>query len=174
MSLEGRAIWILQVTPIPARALVKAKLVCWLPFTITATVLLALSGAQAISLDPATTLYLGLCAASLALGYTGLAVGLGPVFAIFDWESPNQLNIGTGALVLLLVGLGFVFCFTLPASALILLSAVPPLRDHVGLIPCFAAMTTALFTLMYGNLALARLVCLRGAEALEAKRGQIA
>ena len=51
VSLEGRSFWILQVTPIEVRRLLRAKLLCWLPVTTIMFVSLLSAGAVAIGTE---------------------------------------------------------------------------------------------------------------------------
>ena len=68
----------------------------------------------------------------LALGCTGLAVGLGALFATFEWESPNKLSTGFGTLVLLLSSLILVAINTVFASVIIAIIIIPAISEILG------------------------------------------
>lgn len=172
VSLEGKAFWILQVAPIQIQTLVRAKLLCWLPVTIFFAVTLTLSGAVAVGTGYEAYPMLILLAASLAVSCTGLAIGVGAVFASFDWDSPSQLSIGLGTLVLLLGNLSLVVIVSAPASAILFLAFVPKLRDLIGEQVAFYLMTGLLMALLLGAIAITKFATNRGARALEyRKRG---
>jgi hypothetical protein len=173
MSLEGQAVWILQVTPIEISLLVRAKVLCWLPITTFMTASLLLVGALAIGLSPTVYPTIIVLALALGYGYTGLAIGLGCSFATFDWESPNQISVGTGALTLLLLGITLIFLLVTPAAVLIFLAAVPALREVLGLPLSFVLMSLCLALIVFINLSIAKISCKRGARALERARGNI-
>jgi ABC-2 type transport system permease protein len=169
ISLEGKSFWILIVAPIDLQKLISAKYWCWLPLVaLIATALLA-AGVLAIHATPALILgsvFVGIC---LSIGCTGLAIGIGAIFASFEWESPTQIATGFGTLVLLLSSLALVLLTFAPASALMFLCAVPQTRAIVGehLAP-FAAVGLGLLILLV-NMAVSYYSCKKGIESLAAR-----
>ncbi len=132
ISLEGRAFWILVTGPIDLRELIRAKVTCWFPLAVCVSVTLLLAGVFAINPSFALvvcSIYIGVC---MSIGCTSLAVGIGSMFASFEWESPNQISAGFGTLLLLLGSLTLVLLTMIPASIMTFLIMIPQLRVKVG------------------------------------------
>ncbi len=167
VSLEGRAFWIIQVTPIRVQEVVRAKLYCWLPFTTLLASSLMVVGAFAIGLDVATSMIVLLLGLAMTLGTTALAIGLGARYASFDWESPSQLAIGLGTLSLLLLSVTVVFLFTIPSSVLLSFLIVPRLREIVGAETSYFVMIISLWSIVFGGFVLMSRSISNGSRALE-------
>lgn len=167
VSLEGRAFWIIQVTPIRVRDLVKAKLICWLPFTVTLASSLMLIGALAIGLEWWLALLILVIGISLSFGMTGVSIGLGARYASFDWDSPSQLAIGLGTLTLLLTSISLVILFSVPTGILLLLLVVTPVQGIIGTSLSFFLMSACLWTILFGSIALTTRSIASGSRALE-------
>ncbi|MCC6954242.1 MAG: hypothetical protein IT290_09005, partial [Deltaproteobacteria bacterium] len=170
VSLEGRSFWILQVTPIEASHLLRAKLLCWLPLTTAMFVSLLCAGALAIGTEWNYLLYVVIFGTALSIGYTGLAIGLGARFAIFDWESPNQLAVGVGTLVLLLSGIVLLFSMTIPTGIITFFVIVPTLQEIVGRGVAFSIMAGMLALALFVNISIARYACRTGAKSLAGRK----
>jgi len=173
VSLEGRSFWILQVTPIRVRDLVKAKLFCWLPLTISLSSSLMMVGALAIGLGFLNSALVMLIGVAINLGTTALAIGLGARYASFDWESPSQIAVGLGTLTLLLLSVISVIVFAVPSAILLFLAIVPELRTAIGGGISFLAMTFSLFSILFGSVFMMRTSIESGSRALEAKLGEV-
>lgn len=167
ISLEGRAFWILQVTPISTSKLIRIKFWCWFPLICFISLTLLLSGILAIGLDLATATYTAVLSVILSGGFTGLAIGFGAIFAIFEWESPSQIASGFGTLALLLVSLLLVVLSAVISSTITSLVAVPALRLKIGLIWSFLIMSSALFSLIVLHALVTRLAFKLGTKSLE-------
>ena len=88
VSLEGRAYTLIRATPLTIEELLRYKFRTWfVPISLLAVVLLV-SGSMAIQASIATIIATAFVAVSLASGIVGLGVGIGAVYAKFDWESP--------------------------------------------------------------------------------------
>lgn len=166
ISLEGKALWILLVSPMDTGRLVRAKVSCWLPLIAFIAITLLFSGSLAIGLNLAASIYTLLVGLALSIGGTGLATGLGAVFAKFEWESPNQISAGIGTLVLLPLGLALVGLTAIPAAALLLITQVDKVREILG--PNWSTgilfgSLVAVYAINWGAMTLA---CRRGAAAL--------
>ena len=170
VSLEGRAFWILQVTPIETRKLVRSKFFCWLPVTALITLSLLLSGLLAIGMNFSIIVFTFVVGCALSIGYTGLAIGIGSSFASFDWESPSQIAVGFGTLVLLFSSLTILMAMLVPCSYTLFLLAVPNLRLIFGPIASFFLMSGALFSVVFSNFLIAKYACDWGARGLERRR----
>ncbi|HQH28302.1 MAG TPA: hypothetical protein PLP17_12965, partial [Oligoflexia bacterium] len=170
ISLEGKAFWIMITAPIDMERLIKAKFLCWLPFIMFIASVLLVSGVVAIyatwELMLASVL-VGLC---LSIGCTGLAVGIGSIFASFEWESPTQIATGFGTLVLLLASLALVVIIFMPASTLMFMCTILEPRAVVGemLAPFGKAMMVLLIFLI--NFLVASFSCRKGVESLSLRR----
>jgi len=169
ISLEGRGFWILRVSPVNIRRLIAAKFWCWLPISSSVVLTLLIAGIHVIELDRGTLIVTAVIGLSLSIGATGLAVGLGAIYAMFDWESPSQISVGLGTLVLLLLGLLLVVLNGIPAAALTFLVSVPELRAKIGLINAFYLQCLCLFLIIYLNLALSTWARNRGVKSLESR-----
>lgn len=182
VSLEGRAFWIMLVSPIPLKKLVDAKYQCWIPLTASYSSLLFISGGIALNVDYISLFILGIIGASLAIGVTGLAIGLGSIFAIFEWESPNQVSTGLGTLVLFLSSLALIVLLFAPASiaisttisikilvymAIMCLKQVSiPITLNTALFTSRLIQFISLSTFIFANLAIAHMARSYGAKSL--------
>ncbi len=166
VSLEGKAFWLLRITPIEVRRLITAKFICWLPVTSTICLSLLLSGVIAINATFLVGLNVLLTGLSLSVGFTGLAIGLGSIFASFEWESPNQLSAGLGTLMLLLLSLLLVTILSLPSAALMFLIIVEPIRARVGPVLTPTLMFLSLYLVMIINILVARWAISKGTASL--------
>ncbi len=167
MSLEGSAFWILSVAPIELRELVRAKFLCWLPLTLLIVITLLFAGGLAIGLPVQAHILTFVIAVSLGIGFTGLAIGIGSIFASFEWESPSKLSAGFGTLVLMLATLCLIVVTSLPAGAALSLSIIPRLRDNVGEGGSAILMTVSVFLVIFVNIYSAHWACTKGADVLE-------
>lgn len=107
LSLEGRKFWILGLMPIRREQLLLGKfgfaavgaLFIAGPLILAADLLLGVSGIA--------TLLHGLTVAAVALGLSGLAVGIGAVLPNFRETDPSKIAVGFGGTMNLLAGLLF-------------------------------------------------------------------
>lgn len=115
ISLEGRALWLLQTAPLSMSSFLRAKFICWfIPISIVSCVFFA-SGAAAIGGKLDTIVISGILSLIVCYGIVGLAVGLGAVFARFDWEHPSQLSASLGSMLFMIAAISLVFFNMLPA-----------------------------------------------------------
>lgn len=166
VSLEGRAFWILQVSPISIPKLIRAKFWCWLPVTTIISLSLLLSGAAAIGVGLDVLLATLVVGIFTSVGFTGLAVGVGAQYASFDWESPSQIAVGLGTLVLLLSGVVFVLVLAVPTCTLTFLITVPETMNYLGAGAYFALISGCLFAILLVNFLVAKAACTKGAQSL--------
>lgn len=166
ISLEGRAFWILLVAPLDIKRLISVKFWSWLPVTLLSSLALLLSGALALGASTQTIIYTVVGSVFLSVGCTGLAIGLGAVFASFEWEAPNQISSGLGTMVLLLYGLVVVVLTALPVATLLFLGRIPELREYIGTPLAYGLIFGACLMLVIVNLRVARIACERGVAAL--------
>jgi len=173
VSLEGRAFWIMQVTPISVRKVIRAKLYCWMPFTALLCGSLMLVGSYAIDLSTGTSLLVFLIGICISSATTGLSVGLGSKYANFDWDSPSQLTVGLGTLALLLLSILTVFAFSIPSGILLFTLIVPAIYYKLGAVLSFTIQIVCLWSILFGAFALARSSTRNGAMALESKLREV-
>lgn len=173
VSLEGRAFWIMQVTPISVRKVIRAKLYCWMPFTALLCGSLMLVGSYAIDLSIGVSLLVFLIGISISSATTGLSVGLGSKYANFDWDSPSQLTVGLGTLALLLLSVLTVFAFFVPSTILLFTLIVPAIYYKIGVLLAFSIQVLCLWSILFGAFCLARFAVKNGAQALESRLSEV-
>ena len=169
ISLEGRAFWILKTAPINVRDLLIAKFYCWMPITLVITLSLLLTGVLVIKPGLAiavATLVVGVC---LSAGCTSLALGIGATFASFEWESPNQISVGFGTLLLLLASLTLVVLTAIPTLALMFYTIGLDLNLPTKPMSTFLGITAPIVFVANLNYWIAKRSINRGAKALAAK-----
>jgi ABC-2 type transport system permease protein len=107
VSMEGTSFWILQSAPVSMRNILRAKVAGWFLPVASISAVIFMSGAMAIGADE--PLVLASCAAGviLAYGLVGLGVGLGALFAHFEWEYASQVSTNVGSF--LFMGLSVLF-----------------------------------------------------------------
>ncbi len=107
VSMEGTSFWILQSAPVSMRNILRAKVAGWFLPVASISGVIFMSGAMAIGADE--PLVLASCAAGviLAYGLVGLGVGLGALFAHFEWEYASQVSTNVGSF--LFMGLSVLF-----------------------------------------------------------------
>lgn len=170
ISLEGKAFWILVTGPIDLRQLIQAKVTCWFPLSAFVAVTLLLAGIFMINPSFVLVLsavYVGIC---MAIGCTSLAVGIGSMFASFEWESPNQISAGFGTLLLLLGSLSLVLLTLAPASLMTFLIMIPNLRVKFGPGIWQGAFVICTVLTLVLNVSIGRWVANKGADSLQAQR----
>jgi ABC-2 type transport system permease protein len=173
VSLEGRAFWIMQVTPISVRKVIRAKLYCWMPFTALLCGTLMLVGSYAIDLGIGTSLLVFLIGISISSATTGLSVGLGSKYANFDWDSPSQLTVGLGTLALLLLSVLTVFAFSIPSTILLFILIVPAIHFKLGTVLALSIEVVCLWSILFGAFYLARSSTRNGAKALQSRLSEV-
>ena len=120
ISIEGQSMWILLSSPVSISEFLSTKFWCWYyPVAAIAVVILG-SGALAIQAPPSLILATIITALISTFGIVGLAIGLGAVFAQFDWEHVSQLSANLGSvlfmiasMILVFIGMGSVCIFLL-------------------------------------------------------------
>lgn len=124
ISLEGKAFWVLRASPISLKSFLKAKFWSWfVPISIVGSILLG-SGALAINAEPHIVIMSSLSSWLMCYGIVGLAVGLGAVYANFDWEHPSQLAASFGSLIFMASSTMLIAINMLPLIGLTSLSTI--------------------------------------------------
>ena len=108
ISLEGRKFWVLGLTPVSRDQLLWGKFA----FAATGSLLIAggllLVSGLLIGLPPEGLALHALTVAVIALGLSGLNVGLGACLPNFKETDPSKIVAGFGGTVNMVAGLGFV------------------------------------------------------------------
>jgi ABC-2 type transport system permease protein len=110
ISLEGRKFWVLGLTP------TKRDQILWGKFAFAATGSLLVAGTLILVSDaliglPAEGLLVhALTVAVVAVGLSGLNVGLGAYLPNFRETDPSKIVVGFGGTVNMVVGLAFALC----------------------------------------------------------------
>jgi len=170
ISLEGRSYWILLVAPIKLEQLIWAKFICWLPLVLSISLTLLLSGVIAADLGPAAIISSILIGTCLSVGCTGIAIGLGAVFANFDWESPSQIVSGFGTLVLLGGCLTLIIVTLVPATCLMVFTNIDVVRQNIGYTASLYISGLCFFAAFFINALAAKIALERGVANLRARK----
>lgn len=105
LSREGRAIWIIQTSPLNLSKFVYTKYIFWcIPIVILISILSTISQYFIYQMISVSIAKLILTIASV-LSLNALALFLGARFSEFDWESRSQLVASLGSLIFMLSGL---------------------------------------------------------------------
>ena len=169
ISLEGKAFWIMNSAPIALKDLLKAKLLCWLPLSTLVSSSLLITGM--ILIQPSFSALFATLIVSLFLsfGCTALAVGIGAVFARFEWESANQISSGLGTLVLFFCSLIFVVIVSICSTGAYLV-LIPPWQWSIHGVYLFSAISASTLILALGTSLFSRISLHKGAISLAEKR----
>jgi ABC-2 type transport system permease protein len=110
ISLEGRKFWVLGLTPVSRDQILRGKFV----FAATGSLLIAeamiVVSDLLLMLPPVAIGLHALTMAVLALGLSGINVGLGAYMPNFKETDPSKIVVGFGGTVNMVVGLMFVVC----------------------------------------------------------------
>ena len=109
ISLEGRAFWVVRTGPITARQLLWAKV--WpslVPMVVVGEVL-AIATTSILGAGPFIVGLAGFTAFFLALGISGLAVGVGAVYPDFKADNAARVAASPAAMVFMVSALVLVF-----------------------------------------------------------------
>lgn len=169
LSLEGQSWWVLKTAPVTVREILEAKFRCWIvPVCLMSCIIFA-SGAFAIGAPPRTVLITVGASAVICYGLVGLAIGLGAVFANFEWEHSSQLAASFGSLVFMLCSTILIGFNVAPAMVLIFLRTLLEFGYSFSTIEWYSAVGSSAALLVYINYVAARMALNAGERALSAK-----
>ena len=166
VSMEGRAFWVLQASPLPIAQILRDKFSCWLVPIATISSVIFASGALAIDAAPRIVAINAAASWLICYGVVGMGVGLGAYFANFEWEHPSQLTASFGSLIYMLASTGLIIANMLPASLLIFLRTLRLIGYQFSTIQWYACVTLTAALLVYLNFAAARWALKLGENAL--------
>ena len=153
VSLEGRAYSIVRGAPLSIEQLLRYKFRAWIiPISILALILLV-SGTWAIQAPVAAIVATAIIALSISGGIVGLGIGIGAVYARFDWDSPAQVTASFGSLVFMLLAICCVMLTSIPALFIFILTCVPSfsvMLDRSNYLLALGFSYFLVFTINYG------------------------
>ena len=132
VSMEGRTYSLLRVTPIGVRGFLVRKFIIWLIPMAIIGVTLSVSGALAIQVNPMSVVISGILALGLTAGIVGMGIGVGAIYAIFDWDNPTQIASGFGSLVYMGLCFALLSISMIPSAFLLVILSV---EDFLGALP---------------------------------------
>jgi ABC-2 type transport system permease protein len=166
VSLEGRAFCLLRNAPISIERLLVLKFRIWIvPITVLSMILLV-SGTWAIQAPIAAIVATAILAVSMSIGIVGLGIGIGAVYAKFDWESPAQVTASFGSLVFMLLSLGTIFISLIPGLFIFVLTCVPSFRILLTQQHYLFALGISYFLIFATNWIVAKRAMSAGAQRL--------
>lgn len=119
ISLEGKSFWILQTSPVPLGKILRLKFWCWIfPIGLLTSVVMT-TGAFIVGADNLSLMVIFLASWCTSFGIVGLGVGLGAVFAYFDWEHASQLAASFGSFVFMLLAIVVIAINMLPVGLVV-------------------------------------------------------
>ena len=167
ISLEGAAYFVVRVSPVSIEGFLKNKFYTWLVPVATVCSILLVSGSWAINAAVPTVIATLFLAVMLSFGIVGLGIGVGAIYARFDWDSPAQVTANFGSLMYMLLALGTIVATLIPSGFLFVLTSVPTFtalmskRDHM------LALTCCYLLIFVLNYSVARHAMSAGAQRLK-------
>lgn len=107
LSLEGRKFWVLGLMPMQRSQLLWGKFVFAVMGSLIIAVPLILTADLLLGLPFAAVIYHSLTIAAVAVGLSGLAIGIGALIPNFRETDPSKIAVGFGGTMNMLAGLFF-------------------------------------------------------------------
>ena len=163
ISLEGRAFWVLQTSPLQMGEIMRVKFWTWLVPVALVSVIFFASGAVVIGAEPVMILVSAASSLLVCYAIVGLALGIGAMFAHFDWEHSSQLAAGFGSFIFMLCAIVLIFANMFPAWLLLTVRS-----DFSFRFPAWLYLYVAMNLLAVGvlNYFVASIVMKKGERAL--------
>jgi ABC-2 type transport system permease protein len=122
-SLEGRSFWIVLASPVAFRGFLREKFCIYIvPLLVLAETLVVVSNLL-LKADVYLMLFAVVVILLITCALTGLGVGLGAMYARFEYDNIAQTAASTGGLLYMVLSLGFI--------GMMLLLAARPLYVHL-------------------------------------------
>lgn len=164
VSLEGRAFWILKTAPMDIKEYLFSKLMVWyFPITIILSLFFGL-GSYLLGYNFFAVSVYTLIAFFLAFSIVSLAIGIGAVYAKFNWEHSAEMAMSFGSFIFMLSAVSLTIFIQIPLVILIDLVVI----SGFALIPLILGLIM-LLVLCYFLFVLGKDVIALGANKLEAK-----
>lgn len=107
ISLEGKRVWLLGLTPLPRWAWLRGKMAFSLLICLLFSMPLLLYSDVSLRMPPELVLLHQIAAIGLSLGLSALSAGLGAVWPNFREKDPSKIAVGYGGTLSLIIGLGY-------------------------------------------------------------------
>jgi len=122
-SLEGRSFWIVLASPIAFRSFLREKFCMYIvPLLVLAETLVVVSNLL-LKADAYLMLFAVIVILLITCALTGLGVGLGAMYARFEYDNIAQTAASAGGILYMVLSLGFI--------GMILILAARPLYVHL-------------------------------------------
>ena len=120
ISLEGRRVWILGLSPVTMKQIVRQKF--WLSVATTSvfTVGITVLSAVKLNLDPLPFGLSVVAVMATTFALSGLAVGLGSLYPNFEEDNPSRIVSGMGGTLNFLLSLMYVVLITASLGVVLL------------------------------------------------------
>lgn len=166
VSLEGQSYWVLRASPLSIGQILRAKFWIWLVPVATIGSVLLTSGALAIRAEPHIVVVSGIASWIVCYGIVGLGVGLGSVYANFNWEHSSQLAASFGSLIYMVASTTLIAINVVPITVLILLRSMHTMNINLSNYEWYLTVSSAALLLVYLNYATARWALKLGENSL--------
>jgi len=166
VSIEGRAYPLIRATPMSLSKFLMGKYIAWFWPVCLITTTLLLSGGFALQLSELSLIYTFVISVSLTLGLVGLGVGMGAVYAHFDWDHSSSLQSSFGSLLFMLLSFVLILGTLLPAGFLFFTASVPNFGAELGFFAQFVPQLVAVLVVIAMNVIVARGAINAGRERL--------
>jgi ABC-2 type transport system permease protein len=153
VSLEGKSYWILRSAPLSARALLRAKLILFLPPLLLLGLLLVSASNWMLDVDAAFMALSLATVGAMTVALTCLGLGLGAALPNFRHENPAQVAFSGGGLLYMILSLLYIGgVIALEARPVYLhalgLTLHPAYRGEIALLLGLALVLTAVTALV--------------------------
>lgn len=119
LSLEGKALWILETSPLSMTEILQAKFRSWLmPVALLGSIVFCAAGLS-LNVGPYVMALSMVSSWFICYGIVGLAIGLGARYANFSWEHSSQLAAGFGNMVFMLASIALISLNLIPACIML-------------------------------------------------------
>lgn len=166
ISLEGKAFQLIRSAPVSLKGLLLSKCIGWLIPLGSLACLLFVSGAWAVQDSNEMIVTTLIVASAMSVGIIGLAVGVGAVYAQFDWDNPTQVTTNIGSLVYMSLSLVLVLINLIPASCIFVLSSVERFSSGFSDLQYWVLLISSYLLLFFVNINAARRAILAGEHSL--------
>lgn len=107
ISLEGKRVWLLGLTPLPRSAWLRGKVAFSLMLCLLFSLPLLLYSDMSLRMPVELIVLHQVAAIGLSMGLSSLAAGLGAVWPNFREKDPSKIAVGYGGTLSLVIGLVF-------------------------------------------------------------------
>jgi ABC-2 type transport system permease protein len=125
VSLEGNCYQVIRNSPITIREYLLNKFYIWYPPVFVLNAIFLVTGAMIVEAQVSAFVLSVISAAVISISITGLSVGMGAVYAKFDWESPSEMISGFGNLAFMFIALIVVTVSLIPITAMFAIVCLP-------------------------------------------------